>query len=71
MNNVYVLIIHGGQPSARIELLPWKLQAHLQNINYPSDIYQSCRCSRPTLIQEVQPAASITGGDREDTAAVT
>lgn len=28
-------------------LLPWKLQAHLDNINYPSDFNQLSSCSKP------------------------
>lgn len=43
MNNVYVLIIHGGQPSTSRRRSPGNYRAHLNNINYPSDFNQARR----------------------------
>lgn len=49
MNNVYVLIIHGGHPSMHRLRLPEKLQARLPNINYPPRFNHPSQHNKPKL----------------------
>lgn len=46
-------------------LLPWKLQAHLNNINYPSDFNQPSQRSKPNYLYKIQMHARSSVSDQQ------
>lgn len=46
-------------------LLPWKLQAHLDNINYPSDFNQPSQRSKPNYLCRIQTHARSSASDKQ------
>lgn len=47
-------------------LLPWKLQAHLDNINYPSDFNQPSQCKQAKARLSLQNTDARKVSDQQE-----